>query len=326
MSDVVLRAYRAGDEVAINDGFNEVFGLGRTLDEWRWKFPEVRGGRTIVIATDVAGRVLAHYAAVVVPFQAHGLVVVAGQIADVFSRREARPGLAAARVFRDTVRQFVASFCSADRLAVAYGFPGARHMSLVRLGVASLGEAEMPPFPVPLWTRPAARRGAVWSRHEVSVGFDAAAVDELWRRARGRYPVAAVRDAARTGARFAGRPGVEYVHLGVRRRGVVHAWGVVRLQPGVASVADLVWDGEDPRALLALDRAVGRLSRRTGAERAEMWLAGDAPAQRVFASVGWQVGPRPDALQMAAYTFRPDIDATAFPALFYLTMADADLV
>ena len=323
---VEYRAYRPGDERAINDGFNEVFGQTRSLEEWQWKFPASRDGRAIVVATNASGRVLAHYGAIVVPFQAQGLVGAAAQIVDIYSRPDARPGLAAARVFRETIRKFLTEFCRADRIVVAYGFPGARHMSLVRLGVASLGEAEMPPVRVRVWTRPAARRGLLWPRHEVSVGFDAGAVDDLWRRAGGRYPVAMVRDAARIGTRFMGRPGVEYVHLGVRRRGVVHAWAVVRSEPRLTSVADLVWDGDDVRALAALDRAVGRLACRAGADRAEMWLAGDARAEQALASLGWRGGVRPDGLEMAAYTFHPDLDVATFPDEFYLTMADSDLV
>lgn len=326
MDDVTFRPYRPGDEVAINDGFNEVFGLHRTLAEWRWKFPETAGGRAIVIATDAADRVLAHYAAVAVPFQAQGRLVTAGQIVDVYSRREARSGLAAARVFRDTVQAFVATFCRPERIAVAYGFPGTRHMGLVRLGVASLGDAEMPPLPVPLWNRLAARRGALWTRHEVTTGLDGAAIDDLWRRAGHRYPVAMVRDAARARARFSARPGTKYVHLVARRRSVAHAWAVLRVQETAASVADLVWDGEDPRSLAALDSAVGRLARGAGAARAEMWLSGDLAAEEALARIGWERGQCADSLAMAAYTFHPDLDVSAFSASFYLTMGDADLV
>ena len=326
MDDVTFRPYRPGDEVAINEGFNEVFGLSRSLDEWRWKFPDQPEGRFIMLALDPAGRVFAHYAAVAVPFQAQGRHVTAGQIVDIYSRREARAGLAAAHVFRATVRAFVTTFCRPERIAAAYGFPGTRHMSLVRIGVASLGEAEMPPLPVPVWTRPTARRGARWPHHEVTNGFDAAAIDGLWLRAAHRYPVAVVRDAARARARFLARPGVEYVHLVARRRSVPHAWGVVRLQEASASLADLAWDGDDPRALAALDRAVGDLARRAGVIRTEMWLSGDPAAEEALARLGWDRGLRPDGLAMAAYTFHSELDVSAFPASFYLTMGDADLV
>jgi hypothetical protein len=254
------------------------------------------------------------------------LVVKAGQIVDIYSRRQARKGLAAARVFQDTVRRFVAEFCSADRLAVTYGFPGPRHLSLVRLGVASHGEAEMTPQPVQLWTRNAVVRGAMWPRHDVQDGFEASALDALWSRAGARYRIGVVRDAAWISRRFVARPGVEYVHLAARRKRAVHAWAVVRPGAPVTCLAELMWDGEAPDALRALDREVGRVARGAGAERVEMWLAGDAPAAEVFDQCGWVTGPHPVGLHMTAYTFDPRLDPGSFPGNFYLTMGDADLV
>jgi hypothetical protein len=326
MVEAVMRPYRAGDERPINDGFNEVFGLQRTLEEWRWKFREVGPNSAIMLALEPSGEILAHYSALVVPLRVGNRMMNAGQIVDIYSRRRAREGLAAARVFRDAVRRFVAEFCSADGLAVTYGFPGPRHLSLVRLGVASHGKAEMTPQPVQLWTRSAALSGSLWPRHEVQVGFDRSALDELWGRASTRYGIGVVRDAAWISRRFVGRPGVEYVHLAARRRGGVHAWAVVRPGAPVTSLAELVWDGESPGALLALDREVGRVARRAGAERVEMWLAGDRLAAEVFSRCGWVPGPHPVGLHMTAYTFDQRLDPGSFPDGFYLTMGDADLV
>jgi hypothetical protein len=88
----------------------------------------------------------------------------------------------------------------------------------------------------------------------------------------------------------------------------------------------LVWDGEAPGALLALDREVGRLARGAGAERVEMWLAGDPQASKVFARAGWVTAPHPVGLHMTAFTFDPRLDPGLFPGNFYLTMSDSDLV
>jgi hypothetical protein len=326
MVEASMRPYRAGDEGPINDGFNEVFGLQRTLGEWRWKFREVGTRSAIMLALEPSGDILAHYAAIVVPLRVGERTVRAGQIVDIYSRRRAREGLAAARVFRETVQRFVAEFCSAEGLAVTYGFPGPRHLSLVRLGVASHGEAEMTPQPLQLWTRSSALRGSLWPRHDVREGFEASTVDALWSRAGARYAIGVVRDASWLSRRFVGRPGVEYVHLSARRRGVVHAWAVVRPGAPVTSLAELVWDGEASGALLALDREVGRLARGAGAERVEMWLAGDTRAADVFGQSGWSAAPHPVGLHMTAYTFDPRLDPGSFPGNFYLTMGDADLV
>jgi hypothetical protein len=326
MGEAFMRPYRAGDERPINDGFNEVFDVRRSLEEWRWKFGEVGANSAIMLALEASAGVVAQYAAILVPIQVGGLVVRAGQIVDVYSRRQAREGLAGARVFRDTVRSFVREFCRPDRLAVTYGFPGPRHLSLVRLGVGKHGEAEITPQPVQVWTRNAALRGRLWSRHEVHEGFDASSLDALWATAGTRYAVGVVRDASWISRRFVGRPGVEYVHLAVRRRGVVQAWAVVRPGAPVTALAELVWDGETPEALEALDRTVGRVARSAGAERVEMWLAGDPRAEEVFTTCGWVPGPQRDGLHMVGYTFDPRLDPASIQGRIYLTMSDADLV
>jgi hypothetical protein len=164
-----------------------------------------------------------------------------------------------------------------------------------------------------------------WTRHRVRQGFDAAAVDRLWQRSAARYPVAAVRDAAWLERRFTRRPGVEYVHLGAWRRGEAHAWAVLRLQDGTARWAELVWDGEDTRALLALDDAAGRSARQGGAAEIEMWLANDPAAEDFFARRGWTSAPHPQA-RLTAESFRPGIDADDVARRLYFTLGDSDLV
>jgi len=324
MDEVCYRPYQPGDEVAINHGFNEVFGAQRSLAEWEWKFPSSALGRAVTLAVDASGRVIAHYAAIPVPFVAGGTAVWAGQIVDIWSRAEARQSLAGARVFRTLVRRFVEHWCGPDRLAVTYGFPGRRHMELVRLGIGSHGSAEMPPQDVAVWSRPMGRPRPALTGHRVAVGLDVAAVDALWRRIAERYRVTAVRDAAWLRRRFTSRPGVGYLELGVVRRGVLRAWAVVRVAAPVTSLADLAWDGDDARALVALDRAVARAARDAGAARVEMWLMGDRSAEAAFERLGWDRSPHPGC-GMAAYTFRSALDASTFPGNAYVTMADADL-
>ncbi len=323
MAEVTYRLYRPGDEERINAEFNRVFGLDRPLAEWRWKYPAEPEGRWIMVAAGERDRILAHYGAVPVRLRVEALEVRAGQICDVYTVPETRHGLAAARTSIATVHAFYAQCGAPDKLALLYGFPGTRHLSL---GLARLGYDEMPPQPVPVWRRSPERRARLFSGHAVRAGFDAGAAGALWSGACARYPVAAVRGAAWLSRRFTGRPGVEYVHLVARRRGRPAALAVVRLQGRLASWADLVWDGEDRRALAALDRAVVAVARRAGAAGLEMWLDGDDAAEAVFAGLGWERGTHPDGLVMVARSFHPEIAAASFAGRFYLTMGDADLV
>ena len=323
MNGVTVRPYAAGDEAGINDGFNAVFGRRRALDEWRWKYPEAPEGRWIMIAAGPSGTTMAHYGAVPVRLQVDGLEVRAGQIADAFTRPEARRGLAAARTYVAVVRAFFELFGAPSRLAVLYGFPGERHL---KLGLARLGYDRMAPQPVPVWRRGTARARFSFHAHRVDEGFDAASVDELWRRSSRRYPVAAVRDSAWVARRFTNRPGVEYIHLVARRRGRPAAMAVLRLAGDGAAVAELVWDGEDPRALDSLDRAIAAHVRRAGARAVEMWLGGDDRAAARLPALGWEKASHPAGLAMVARSFDPRIEVSGFVGRFYVTMSDADLV
>ncbi|MEP7292051.1 MAG: hypothetical protein ABI835_09715, partial [Chloroflexota bacterium] len=57
-----IRNFQPGDGEAINNGFNEIFGLTRTLDEWNWKFDG--GDESTVLAFDEEGKIIAHFGVV----------------------------------------------------------------------------------------------------------------------------------------------------------------------------------------------------------------------------------------------------------------------
>jgi hypothetical protein len=90
-------------------------------------------------------------------------------------------------------------------------------------------------------------------------------------------------------------------------------------------LAELVWDGEDRRSLVALDRAALRAARGFGAETVEMWLDADPDAARVLARLGWEAAPHPE-IKLVVHTFHPGISPSSVPGRFYLTMGDTDLV
>jgi hypothetical protein len=321
--ELTFRPYEPGDEAAINASFNQAFGLGRDLDEWRWKFAEGPEGRWIIVGVDADGRVEAHYAAVPTRFQVDSYRFRAGQLVDSFTLAGVRQGLAAARAFLHAAETFFAAFGSPDKLAMMYGFPGER---VFRLGMARLGYGEMPPQRVRVWVRAPAHGTRTWTGHSVRQGFDAAAVDDLWRRAGPRYPVAMVRDAAWLRRRFTGRPGVEYVHLSAWRRGGPAAWTVTRVQGATLACAELVWDGRRPGALAALDRALASRARQAGATAVEMWLVGDGRAAGILRELGWEEHDHPLGLRFGGRSFSPEVDMATIATRFYVTMADLDLV
>lgn len=330
---VEIRPYRPGDEAAIEEGFRRVFGVERPAGEWGWKFPPAaeEGGRRVTIAT-AGGEVVAHMAAQPVRFAFDGRHLLAGHVVDAYSR--SRAGLARRGVFARTVDAFFAAHGGAGGLAFVYGFPGTRHM---RLGRQVLGYVEPRPVPyrekelgaagaAPPRPRLAHRLRRLLSGLRVEEGLHPAALDDLWRRAAPRYPVAALRDGRRAAVRFAGRPGVDYLHLVARRRGRPAAWAAARLDGDVLRWADLVWDGASPAALAALDEALAARALAAGCRRGELWLGGDPAAEAVLAACGWRAAPHPQRLEMSAVGFLPDLDAVSVVRRAYVTLADSDLV
>ena len=321
-----VRPFREGEEEAVNRGFNEVFSLARPLKEWRWKYTPEPEGRWILLAVDGDGEILGHYAALGIRFQAEGRTFRAGHIVDSYARR--RLSLARRGVFPATVERFFAEYGAPERLALLFGFPGTRHL---RLGLAQMGYGE--PVPVAYWSRPAGVPTAEpsrlpWRRYRVRKGFDAEAVDRLWERSRERYPFAVVRDAAWLGRRYTGRPGVDYIHLNavLPGRRTPSAWAVLRVMGESVQWADLIWNGDDSRALAALDREALAIARSEGATKLEMWLGGDTEAGRALAALGWRREPQLDNLHVTMRAFDPGLDAQRIAAGWYCTLGDSDLV
>jgi hypothetical protein len=150
----------------------------------------------------------------------------------------------------------------------------------------------------------------------------------LWRRVRGDYPVAVVRDADRALCRFAGHPTVRYhrflIFPRLGREPV--GWVVFRSDEGRCRWVDLLWDHSHPGALELAGHLSTRLAAQTGAEIEELWLNGDDTGKALLETRGFRPGEVPGQLVMVARGFDPELDVAALDGRIYLTMADADLV
>lgn len=333
--EVTIRLYVPGDELAINDGFNRVFKLQRTLAEWAWKFPPEPAGRMIMVA-EGSGGLLAHYAALPLRFQVDGRVWSAAQIVDVFadhSRRSlpkpsARAGGGRPRsIFLTAAETFLDHFGARGPVDFFYGFPGQPHRDQ---GLSLLGYDDLPTLPL----RYLARRAADRRRHPRRLLYRAERardweprLDELWERVKTHYPVAVVRDAEWALRRLAGHPDVHYHRFlalpRLGRRPV--AFVAFRSDGGRCRWVDLVWDHDHPGALDLVDHLSARLAAQTGAEVEELWLNGDQEGTARLAARGFVAADDPDDLAMVGRRFEREVDASSFHRV-YLTMADCDLV
>lgn len=315
-----IRGYREGDERAILAGFRDAFGVERSEEEWRWSFPPLDGGRTIELATDVDGRLIAHYAAIPVSFRLGDRRFLAGQVVDVFTRRKL--GLFRRRsLLTRTIDSFLARWGGPGRLELLYGFPSLRAAALGRATEVYPAESG-----VLRWTARGARRPARFGwRRSLERGWSRTGLDRLWAAAADRYPLAAIRDADWFRRRFLDRPRRDYLQLGVRRAGATRAWGVLALGAERARWADLVWDGESTGDLALLADEMRRLTVHAGLGEVELWLSGDARASALFADLGWAGEVHPD-LRLVARSFVPALGHGEAVETLYVTLADSDLV
>jgi hypothetical protein len=318
---VTYRRYRDGDEAAINAGFERVFHTSRPLPEWHWKFAAAPEARAILVATDPGGRVLAHFGGIRERLLVEGREYRVAQTVDVYAVPEVRRSLSGAAVYLETARAFFREFLGEHDLAAVYGFPGPRHEPLLvrRLGCRVVQ-------PVTVWERAVPGRFPWRTAHDVRAGWDAAAIDALWRSAAPRYPVILRRDAARLARRFTGRPGVAYELLVAWRRRAPRAAAVLRAGAPESVLADLLWDGDDRRAVTALLRAACRLAAAAGAATVSAWLDGDAACQRILADHGWVGRPHPAPVNLVMRPEHPALAHEALAGRVYVTAADADLV
>jgi hypothetical protein len=277
---------------------------------------------------EIENDLLAHYAGVPVRFAIDGREWTAAQIVDVFSTRAARRGFTRKGVWVRTVEAFFETFGATGRAALLYGFPSPRPL---RLGVLQLGYDAVAPQPIVYLSRRPVAASASRRRHlyraELAADWEPR-LDDLWRRVRPSYPVAAVRDAERALRRFAGHPSVRYHRFLVFPRfgRAPVAFAVFRTDEGRCRWVDLLWDHRHPGALeLANQLSIG-LAAQTGAELEELWLNGDPTGRKLLEDRGFVRSEVPGQVVMVARAFDPDLDVTALDGRVYLTMADADLV
>ena len=328
MSMPEIRSFRPGDEHAINDGFNSVFGKHRSIEEWAWKYRTDDPQLPIVAAWE-GDRVAAHNGGIRTEVQIDGRRVVALQGVDTYSlaAKMRRPEWRAA--WSDVMDHFAEIAVETYGASLLYGFTGGRAVShmVVR---ASWDSVE--PRRIPLFVRcdrPSGRSLVSRLFRARPVADYEPALDQLWRRVNHRYPVAVIRDADFIRRRLSGHPSVHYHRwlITPRLSSTPVAFVAFRSDDGCCRWVDLVWDGRHPGALELVDHLSRRVAEQTGACREELWLDGDPDAAEWLRAFGFSDGPDPSSVARVTRILDDEVNAEALAAgRFYTTRADADLV
>jgi len=322
------RAFRDGDEAAILDLFARAFGTPRSREHFDWKYRHNPfGNRRISVAVDDAGRVVAHYAGVPLPFADAGANLMAHHIGDIMSDPAVRhAGRGASSVFGRTALHFHRHFCE-GQVAFNYGFHTAasRGMSIRFLNAEYVE-------PVPLRIRDLER-------------FPLAPLSRLQRSLRG-YRVERMREASSDLDRFFDRVAPDYQFLlrrgaayvrwrhldcpdpgafvvTIRRFGRLAGWSAFRVRGDRLIWGDALFDRRDRDAATVLLRSVVAQHRVTS-------IAGWFPPRpQWFDSILHELRfvqvADPNDLSLSCNPFtRPEASQRMLAALYY-TMADSDL-
>ena len=314
-STLVFRTYREGDEVAINRAFEQASGSVRSLDEWAWLYPSEVDGRVIVVA-ETGGEVVAHCAGIPIRVAVDGRELAAARIVEYFSPTSAK------EIVERVVETFFESFASSGRFPLVVACPQIR------------GDLNLPGFDgtprreLAALTRnraPRSKTRRLFYRAEPARDWEPR-LDDLWRRVRGDYPVAVVRDAEGALRRFAGHPTVRYQRFVIfpRFSSQAVAFVVFRCDGGRCRWVDLLWDHAHPGALELAAHISARLVRQFECAGEEMWLSGDADGCSRLERLGFRAAEGSAEVSMAIRSFNPELDAVSVVSRLYLTMADTD--
>ena len=322
MNPFEIRPYQPGDEGQINASFNEVFHEQRPLDQWQWKFQPVGRNSLIMLAVASDGTVLAQFSVQVMRLQIDDKVYPAGHAVDEFCVHAA--STVQGRAYLRTYRAFIDAYCGGDRVALFFGFPGDRHMRLGRLRMNYVD-----PVPVRFWIKK--REIPLWTRlwPERKLASKIPPSEELnvfWERCRHRYRISLVRNGDWLRRRYFSRPGNDYKFLSVSRGGEMAAWAIIRITQDQLKWVDLLWNGARKDDLIGIEEKIVRIARQCRIREMVLWLMGDAEAERVIGTCGWQERPHPLNLHLTSVPFRPEISGAYVVNHFYVTMGDSDLI
>ena len=316
MEDLVIRTYQAGDEHLINRGFNQIFGLRRSIQEWYWKFKDPNDSR-IMLSLD--GReVLSHYAVQTDRFQYQGRRYTIGHSVDTFSVKKAKA--TSGRSLQKLVYRFFDQFGSEEDVAVMYGFPGER---ILKLGHIKLdyGRAQ----PIKYWELEPPSNPKKFSGATKHPG-PPVKINRLWDRASKRYPVSIVRDYRWVHKRFLSRPNQKYQFIKHTRWGRYSLLCTFVRNRNEIEVVDIVWDGSSRRDVRFITEALSSIAHRYGISKVSLWLSGDKKLEESLERYGWQIKEEPHKLHLVVKSFVSTIDREELLDTFYLTKGCTDII
>ena len=315
--------WRPGDEASIGRLFERVFGRAQTVAHWRWQFLAPDGVPRVTVARDERGEVVAHFGCVPRRAVVDGVACMVSNGVDSMVAPEHRAGLTRRSLFVRLGELYVESFGWPGPDHFGYGLPSpaALRIGSRQLGYVPLREAE-------LLVRPVAPSPRCVPGLDVQIGPEAPRDhDELWARVAAQRTLTVVRDRRYMAWRYERRPGGAYQFVLARRGGALAALAVFTPRAPSehgATVADLLWPGDDEEALRACLDETAALAQREGRQHLALLAAPDAPEARPLPAQGWR--PVPLGLPLIARCFAPNLDPEVLRNRWSYALGDFDLI
>ena len=324
----IIRPYRSGDEVAILDLFQRVFGVERSLEHWRWKYVDNPAGLYVRVVETLSGELVGHYGALPVLTKWGEQTLILTQIIDVMVDSRFRGGMKRPGVFAVLSECAIASIGSPGRASGGYGFPTPEHL---RIGQRVSGYVSLHPVQTLVKDLDSGRANggeSAWLLTVEEVSRFGVETDLLWQRCQQALSVAIVRDARYMNWRYVDCPDVTYTKVvggGRFGRGLT---GLAVLRLGVADrpIACLV-DWLVPAAATSAAKALlarcETVARDAGMTQLHAWFPPYAWPYRFLLERAYR-------LESTIYHFvglstSPDVSVEWARERWYYTMGDSDI-
>lgn len=338
-SRFLIRSYRPGDEVKINEMFNEVFQQERGLSHWCWKYRDnPYGSYVISLAESSDGELAAHYGGYPVRmFRQHSQGQAAEEfttfhIGDKMTRQKFRSvGFRKGTLLARTFFHFRDTYGGDDRgVPFAYGFT--THHSK-RFGELFLDYAVVEPVPHRVLGADGLGRLQSGRLVEMLAGITVRQVndvDDEWsgffNSVAPSYRYLVKREARYLRWRYFGRPDRTYLVLAAGRGSRLAGWSVFFREGDRIIWGDALFRPGDFRSAAAILNTLRKHPLAAGAGRIEGWFP-PRPEwwDDILRRLGFSSQAEPNGLHLTPPIFtRRDVVTEMKDSLYY-TWGDSDL-
>ena len=336
-NDFVIRAYQKGDEIKINEMFNEVFGQNRDIRHWHWKYRDNPSGPSVIsLAESVEGIFAAHFGT----YPLKLCYFPPGHRAPEESTVYHTGDKMTRSIFRSAgfgknsllARTFHHLAEAPKRPDFAFIFGFLTHHSL-RFGLLLLNYKLIEPVSYRRleWSRLSEMRLPSYRRLLKGIRAEqVSSVDETWTdffsSVAPDYTYLVKRDAAYITWRYLQRPDRQYLVVGVKKRSKLAGWSVFFREGNKIIWGDALYAKDHPDCARASLMFLRSHPLAEGAEFIECWFP-PRPAwwDGILRSLGFKNKTEPNGLCLCIALIKDSNSIEKSKNMLYYTIGDSDL-